>query len=57
MQASCNENATAMYNVWPCVNSLLSLVYAVLNLDLHGMGLSVIGLLFYVTALLSSDGV
>ena len=43
MQASCNEDAPAMYNVLACVNSLLSLVYAVLNLDLHGMGLSVIG--------------
>ena len=57
MQASCNEDAPAMYNVLACVNSLLSLVYAVLNLDLHGMGLSVIGLLFYGTALLSSGGV
>ena len=51
MQVSCNEDAPAMYNVSACVNSLLSLVYAVLDLDLHGMGLSVIGLLFYVTAL------
>jgi hypothetical protein len=57
MQASCNEDAPAMYNVLSFVNSVLSPIYALFNLDLHVMGLSVIGLLFYVTASLSSDGV
>jgi hypothetical protein len=57
MQASCNEDAPAMYNVSPRENRSLALAYALFNIYVCVIGLRVIGLLVYGIALLSSDGV
>jgi hypothetical protein len=57
MQESCNEDDRAVYNVSPCVNSLLDLAYVLVNIDLHVFGLSVTGSIFYVTDCVIADGV